>query len=302
MNSRSSQPLVWIIVTLLTVALYAAALNWVHFRIPLKETPPIKTELIDLNIIEFTPPQEEVIPAPAPLPQPEPQAEPEPTSEPEPAPKVLPPQAEPELIPDLVEPPAAAESQADPDLLRQEQEAQQEARAKELQRQRELATQRAERKRQQQLAAKKRAAAAKASKARAEAAAAAQKEKAQAKAAAQAKIAARAKATARAKAAAQAKAAAAKRIVTKPAALSRPSPKYPSSARRSGHEGTVKLSFTVSSSGRVSSVRVSQSSGHSSLDRAALSAIRKWRFKPARNGLGQAVSYHYTLPIPFRLR
>ena len=38
------------------------------------------------------------------------------------------------------------------------------------------------------------------------------------------------------------------------------------------------------------------------LDNAALSAIRSWRFKPARNALGEAVSYSYTLPVPFRLR
>jgi protein TonB len=97
-------------------------------------------------------------------------------------------------------------------------------------------------------------------------------------------------------------AAAAKRIVSKPSAISRPQPKYPASARRAGHHGTVTLTFTVGTSGKVTSVRVAKSSDHATLDNAALAAIRRWRFNPARNALGQAVSYRYTLPIPFVLR
>ena len=104
------------------------------------------------------------------------------------------------------------------------------------------------------------------------------------------------------KKAAAAKAALAKKITQKPSPISRPSPSYPSSARRAGHEGTVVLSFTVGANGRVSSVSVSKSSGHRSLDSAAVKAISRWKFAPARNGLGQAVSYRYSLPVPFRLR
>ncbi|MDB4618780.1 energy transducer TonB [bacterium] len=78
--------------------------------------------------------------------------------------------------------------------------------------------------------------------------------------------------------------------------------KYPPAARRAGQQGTVTLSFTIGSSGTVISARIAESSGYTLLDNAALSAIRSWRFKPARNALGEAISYSYTLPVPFRLR
>ena len=96
--------------------------------------------------------------------------------------------------------------------------------------------------------------------------------------------------------------AARQRTVSKPSGISQPKPKYPPAARRAGQQGTVTLSFTIGSSGEVISARIAKSSGYILLDNAALSAIRSWRFKPARNALGEAVSYSYTLPVPFRLR
>ena len=92
------------------------------------------------------------------------------------------------------------------------------------------------------------------------------------------------------------------RTVSKPSGISQPKPKYPPAARRAGQQGTVTLSFTIGSSGEVISAQIAKSSGYILLDNAALSAIRSWRFKPARNALGAAVSYSYTLPVPFRLR
>ncbi len=97
-------------------------------------------------------------------------------------------------------------------------------------------------------------------------------------------------------------AAASQRTVSKPSGISQPKPKYPPAARRAGQQGTVTLSFTIGSSGAVISARIAKSSGYILLDNAALSAIRSWRFKPARNALDEAVSYSYTLPVPFRLR
>ena len=96
--------------------------------------------------------------------------------------------------------------------------------------------------------------------------------------------------------------AAGQRTVSKPSGISQPKPKYPPAARRAGQQGTVTLSFTIGSSGKVISARIAKSSGYILLDNAALSAIRGWRFKPARNALGEPVSYSYTLPVPFRLR
>ena len=47
-------------------------------------------------------------------------------------------------------------------------------------------------------------------------------------------------------------------------------------------EGTVRLGFTISSSGGVSDIQVEESSGSARLDDAAVSAIRYWKFSPAK--------------------
>ena len=97
-------------------------------------------------------------------------------------------------------------------------------------------------------------------------------------------------------------AALAKRVVAKPSPTRRTPPRYPTSARRAGHEGTTYITATITASGTVSSPRISTSSGHSSLDNAALAAVKRWRFSPARNGLGKAVSYQLRIPVTFQLR
>ena len=105
-----------------------------------------------------------------------------------------------------------------------------------------------------------------------------------------------------AKAAAAKRATEAKRVAVKPGSVSRKSPKYPSSSRRAGHQGTTIITFVVGTSGRVISARITKSSGHAALDQAAISAVRTWRFTPARSGLGHAVPYTYKQSIPFRLK
>lgn len=68
------------------------------------------------------------------------------------------------------------------------------------------------------------------------------------------------------------------------AALSNPKPEYPMTSRMRGEEGTVLLEMSVTAAGTVSSVRVLKSSGYPRLDRAALEAVRSWRFIPAYIG------------------
>ncbi|MDH4394883.1 MAG: energy transducer TonB [Limnobacter sp.] len=67
-------------------------------------------------------------------------------------------------------------------------------------------------------------------------------------------------------------------------ASSNPRPQYPSMARRLGQEGTVVLEVTVSTEGLAKSVRIQDSSGHELLDQAAVNAISKWKFVPAKRG------------------
>ena len=79
-----------------------------------------------------------------------------------------------------------------------------------------------------------------------------------------------------------------------------PKPRYPESARRDGKEGRVLLRILVNEEGRTASVQVNRSSGVESLDQAALEAIKRWRFSPARLG-DKPVESWVRIPIDFRL-
>lgn len=61
-------------------------------------------------------------------------------------------------------------------------------------------------------------------------------------------------------------------------------PIYPRIAKKSGWEGTVLVRVTVEANGRASKVVVSRSSGRKVLDDAAVKAVRRWAFRPARDG------------------
>jgi protein TonB len=84
------------------------------------------------------------------------------------------------------------------------------------------------------------------------------------------------------------------------ASLNNPRPPYPLAARRRGFEGRVLLSAHVRDDGTCIEVRLRQSSGHALLDHAALGAVSRWRFVPARRG-DRAVDSWVTVPIVFRL-
>jgi protein TonB len=83
--------------------------------------------------------------------------------------------------------------------------------------------------------------------------------------------------------------------------ISNPHPLYPPLARSRGHEGRVLIRVSVLGDGRVGSATVAKSSGHGSLDRAALKAVRRWRFKPALRA-GRPVAATLTVPVVFRLK
>ena len=100
----------------------------------------------------------------------------------------------------------------------------------------------------------------------------------------------------------QQRVAVARAIATKPTIIIRRKPTYPRSAQRAGLQGTTTLTITIGTTGRVTSVRIAKSSGHTALDNAAVSAARTWKFKPAKNGLGQAVPYSMSAPVPFKLQ
>lgn len=82
--------------------------------------------------------------------------------------------------------------------------------------------------------------------------------------------------------------------------LHNPKPAYPIMARRRGLEGVVRLDVRVSADGIPIAVKVRESSGHESLDEAALTAVWHWRFSPARRG-GESVEGAVVVPVRFNL-
>jgi protein TonB len=63
-------------------------------------------------------------------------------------------------------------------------------------------------------------------------------------------------------------------------AISTPSPAYPPEAFRSATAGEVEVELTVGSDGSVSAARVVHSTPPRVFDRAALAAVKRWRFQP----------------------
>jgi len=82
--------------------------------------------------------------------------------------------------------------------------------------------------------------------------------------------------------------------------LQNPAPVYPAMARRMGEQGRVLLRVVVKPDGTPDSVALRQSSGSTRLDEAALEAVRKWRFVPARQG-STPVTAAVLVPIVFSL-
>lgn len=79
----------------------------------------------------------------------------------------------------------------------------------------------------------------------------------------------------------------------------RPEPRYPEASRQNKEQGRVVLMVTVLSSGKIGSTSIAQSSGHSRLDQAALSAAKGIVFKPGKGG---APSGTVTVRVPYEFK
>ena len=84
-----------------------------------------------------------------------------------------------------------------------------------------------------------------------------------------------------------------------PVPLDTPSPRYPDSARILRMEGAVVLSATIDSGGRVVDVEIEKGVGPF-LDRAAIEAVSRWRYVPARIG-ARPVAVILRVTLTFRL-
>ena len=83
--------------------------------------------------------------------------------------------------------------------------------------------------------------------------------------------------------------------------LDNPKPRYPALSRKLGEQGRVMLHVRVGADGLPLEVRVDAGSGFPRLDNAALEAVRRWKFSPARLG-EQAVAGSVRVPIDFTLK
>ncbi len=78
------------------------------------------------------------------------------------------------------------------------------------------------------------------------------------------------------------------------------SPDYPDNLRRAGVSGVVVLLVDIDDQGNVVSVAVDRAS-HTDLEKPAMTALKKWRFKPARQD-GNPVASKLTIPIKFNIQ
>lgn len=89
--------------------------------------------------------------------------------------------------------------------------------------------------------------------------------------------------------------------INKPVPVSTVRPEYPRSAVMRKVSGTVRIRVLVSESGRVLKAEViSSPDPMGSLDRAALTAVRAWKFNPARRD-GRPIQMYYIVPLVFKL-
>lgn len=83
--------------------------------------------------------------------------------------------------------------------------------------------------------------------------------------------------------------------------LDNPAPQYPALSRRTNEQGKVLLHVYVSASGLAEKVELYTSSGYTRLDQAALAAVARWKFVPAKKGV-DSVSAWVFVPIIFSLK
>jgi protein TonB len=71
-------------------------------------------------------------------------------------------------------------------------------------------------------------------------------------------------------------------------------------SRRRGEQGRVTLKVVVNVNGEAEKVQIDQSSGFELLDKAALSAVKNWKFIPAKSN-HQPVVGAVIVPVRFTL-
>ena len=83
---------------------------------------------------------------------------------------------------------------------------------------------------------------------------------------------------------------------TPPTPINRLPPQYPSSLLKKGIGGKVIVTCVIDETGKLVSTRIKQSSGQPELDKAALGAVSRWKFKPGVRG---GKNFKATCNVPF---
>ena len=82
--------------------------------------------------------------------------------------------------------------------------------------------------------------------------------------------------------------------------FSNPRPIYPALSKRLGEQGTVLLRVLITADGKAGAVEIKKSSGFERLDRAAIEAVKQWKFNPATLD-GKPIDDWHLVSIPFKL-
>lgn len=78
-------------------------------------------------------------------------------------------------------------------------------------------------------------------------------------------------------------------------------PSYPNALLSKGIGGKVLVACEIDEAGRVVSTKIRQSSGHAELDKAAVAAVTKWKFKPGVKS-GRKVRASCVVPFNFEVK
>jgi len=86
-----------------------------------------------------------------------------------------------------------------------------------------------------------------------------------------------------------------------PTPVSKIQPSYPASLLSKGIGGKVLVNCSVDETGKVVSTSIKKSSGNTELDKAAINAVTKWKFKPAQKA-GRNMRANCVVPFNFEVK
>lgn len=90
-------------------------------------------------------------------------------------------------------------------------------------------------------------------------------------------------------------------LASPPRLIYRVEPVYPRKAEEYNLSGTVLIKIMITKDGSIKTISLASSSGYELLDNAALTAVKQWRFIPAKEKNGQSVDSIVLMPIRFVL-